>query len=163
MARVYLQMKPQLTSIADTFTMCLCAPGVASISGFNRALMMNGATAFTSCVSSSSTVDTWGSSSSQEFMSRRSTCCMSWSKWPGGNTAEADDPECRRSAFTSGIWESSAGRVNPTLQRSDAGEGDVDDRIGVVEGVVVAAVVVVGGTFDGMHAKVDEADPGDAP
>ena len=40
---------------------------------------MNGATAFTSCVSSSSTVETSASSSRHELRSRRSTCWRSWS------------------------------------------------------------------------------------
>ena len=64
--------------------MCLSRSGVRSISGFRRAFSTNGATAFTSCVSSSSTDETSSSSSRHEFRSRRSTCCRSWSSRPSG-------------------------------------------------------------------------------
>ena len=65
--------------------MCLSRSGVRSISGLRRALRTNGATAFTSCTSSSSTVETSASSSRQELRPRRSTCCRSWSSRPSGN------------------------------------------------------------------------------
>ena len=47
--------------------MCLSRLGVRSISGFSRALMTNGAIAFTSCTSSSSTDGTSASSRRHEF------------------------------------------------------------------------------------------------
>ena len=50
-----------------------------------RAFSTNGATAFTSCVSSSSTVETSASRSRHELRSRRSTCWRSWSSRPSGN------------------------------------------------------------------------------
>ena len=65
--------------------MCLSRSGVRSISGFRRALRMNGATALTSCTSSSSTDGTSASSRRQELRPRRSTCCRSWSSRPSGN------------------------------------------------------------------------------
>ena len=65
----------------------LVALGVRSISGFSRALSTNGATALTSCISSSSTDDTSASSSRHELRSRRSTCCRSWSRRPSGKSS----------------------------------------------------------------------------
>ena len=70
--------------------MCLSRSGVRVISGFRRALRMNGAIALTSCTSSSSTVEISSSRRRQELRPRRSTCCRSWSSSPAGNISLCD-------------------------------------------------------------------------
>ena len=90
--------------------MCLSRSGVRIISGLSRALMMNGAIAFTSCTSISSTAGTSAISRRQEFRPRRSTCCRSWSSRPSGKRWSCSS--C--SSGSSGTCDSAAAWLRPS-------------------------------------------------
>ena len=100
--------------------MCLSRSGVRSISGFSRALSTNGATALTSCTSSSSTDETSASGRRQELRSRRSTCCRSWSSRPRGRDRSAARASASLRRSSRACDSSAAAPSNVAEQRAHA-------------------------------------------
>ena len=91
--------------------MCLSRSGVRSISGFRRALMTNGATALTSCTSSSSTDDTSCEQQPPRVAAAQVDLLQILIEPPCAETGRLSPGSSSGSSATCESWRTSAGRV----------------------------------------------------